>query len=386
MPPSLVALDFETTGLDYYHKDFKILSIAIAYNDSTEIKTIFYDDINDINSLLEDIAKNEVKLLVYNAGFELGVLRCKYPHLTFKLEADVMRLVQVFDNGDTVFKNSEREEDDFSEEAPAPGLSLKIAGPRILGKVYVDGAKRAKDWLYANLGLPPTKFGSEGIRQLPREELKAYNDSDVINTLNLYTEVTDYFKKIDYDWRVDHQLYLSSCNFIVRSKIEGVEIDRLQLLEYKQGIEQEIQNIKQEFENEFFSDIEKVRDILLEEERAKRKTEKGKDRVPKPEFNVGSNRHLAMLFTDVLGVETKLWTRQGKDSKTVDYVPAPSFKKAHLHQWGRGGEILAKRRQRMLVKAQCEALLELSEYDNRFHINLNTCGTKSGRFTSGASN
>jgi DNA polymerase I-like protein with 3'-5' exonuclease and polymerase domains len=91
-------------------------------------------------------------------------------------------------------------------------------------------------------------------------------------------------------------------------------------------------------------------------------------------FNVGSNKQLEMLFCGELGMVAQFKTE--KDS--------PSFKSCFLHQWGDGGTILAKRRKRLLVLKQAQALYELSAYDGRWHMDLKACGTATGRFAGGS--
>ncbi len=90
-------------------------------------------------------------------------------------------------------------------------------------------------------------------------------------------------------------------------------------------------------------------------------------------FNVGSNKQLAALFVGKLKMTPKFVTKTGQ----------PSFKSAFLSQWGEGGDMLKKRRKRLLVLKQCDSLLALSEYDGRWHVDLKACGTTTGRFAGG---
>ena len=135
------------------------------------------------------------------------------------------------------------------------------------------------------------------------------------------------------------------------SKVRGVRVDREKLQAYTVQVEAEIQEIEQRFLNALAGPIEEVQRLKLEEVKAKYKTEKGRAGARVDEFNPGSNKQLAMLFVDVMKMPVQFTSATGQ----------PSFKKAHLHTWGDGGEILLARRQRLLVLKQAQNLLKLSE-------------------------
>jgi DNA polymerase I-like protein with 3'-5' exonuclease and polymerase domains len=374
MHPSLVFLDFETTGLEYYRDDFQVTSMAMCWRDENgEINEWFSTNSDEINSAVEHLSKHSIPVCVFNVGFELGVFTCRFPGYPINITIDCMRLCQLFDNGDLHFRNPFLTLEDEDEEEAEEGMGLKVAGPRILGNKFIHAEQEAHDWIFLNLGVNKSKAGAY-LSQLPENILRRYNVADVINTMNLYETITEVFRDEGYDWSVDHTLYMSTAKHVVDSKIAGVSVDRITLAEYAQTVEAEISAIEEEFKQQMAVEIAQVEELMWEEEKAKRKTEKGKAGVSKPEFNVGSNKQLADLFVKVLGMEIKFTTPKEQ----------PSFKKAHLHSWGDGGLILQKRRQRMIVLKQAQALLGLSEYDGRWHLSLRAVGTKSGRM-SGAS-
>ena len=367
------SLDFESSGLDFWSPTFTVKSIAVSYRSEDGSLVSRFTETN-IRRWLEQLAEKQVPVIVYNAGFELGVLKCCYPDIKLNIHADVMRLVQVYDNGTIDWHKylGDIEDDDDAEEVD-DGFGLKVAGPRILGGDFNDTHQTAYAWIRENLDV---KRGKEGafLGSLPRDILRDYNCGDTENTLKIYERVTDEFKRIGYDWCPDHMLYMNVTRLIVESKIRGVRVDREKLQAYTVQVEAEIREIEQKFLNALAGPIEEVQRLKLEEVRAKYKTEKGRAGAKVDEFNPGSNKQLAMLFVDVMKMPVQFTSATGQ----------PSFKKAHLHTWGDGGEILLARRQRLLVLKQAQNLLKLSEPDNRWHIGLKSIGTSTGRFAGGS--
>ena len=366
------ALDFETSGLDFWNPDFQVKSVAVSYrNENGDLVSRFTE--SNVQRFLEQLAEKQLPVIVYNAGFELGVLKCCFPDIRLNIHADVMRLVQTFDGGTLDYHKFLGDyEDEFDDEIDE-GFSLKKSGPRILGSDFNDTHETAFAWIRENLEV---KRGKEGafLGSLPRDLLRDYNCGDTENTLKLYERITAEFRRIDYDWNPDHVLYMNTTRLIVESKIRGIHVDRENLQAYIAQVEEEVREIEKKFLNALASPIEEVQRLKLEEAKAKYKTEKGRMGAKVDEFNCGSNKQLAMLFVDVMKLPVQFTSATGQ----------PSFKKAHLHTWGEGGEILLARRQRLLVLKQAQNLLKLSEADGRWHVGLKSIGTSTGRFAGGS--
>lgn len=366
------ALDFETSGLDFWSPTFSVKSIAVSYrNESGDLISRFTD--TNVRRWLEQLAEKQVPVIVYNAGFELGVLKCCYPDIALNIHADVMRLVQVFDNGTKDYHIFLEDLDDDDAEEIDDGFGLKVAGPRILAANFNNTHETAYTWIRENLDI---KRGKEGafLGSLPADLLRDYNCGDTENTLKLYEKITKEFERIDYNWHPDHVLYMNVTRLIVESKVRGVKVDRDRLQAYTVQVEAEILEIEQKFLNALAGPIEEVQRLKLEEVKAKYKTEKGRAGAKVDEFNPGSNKQLAMLFVDIMKMPVQFTSATGQ----------PSFKKAHLHTWGEGGDILLARRQRLLVLKQAQNLLRLSEADGRWHVGLKSIGTSTGRFAGGS--
>lgn len=365
------ALDFETSGLDFWSPNFVVASMAVSYRSEDGILVSRFTETN-IRRWLEQLAENQVPVIVYNAGFELGVLKCCYPDIKLNIHADVMRLVQVYDCGTKDYHIFLEDLDDEDAEDVEDGFGLKTAGPRILGSDFSNTHETAYAWIRENLDV---KRGKEGafLGSLPRDILREYNTADTDNTIRLYEKITKEFGRIGYDWKPDHALYLNVTRLIVESKTRGVRIDRERLQAYAVQVEAEVKDIERKFCSALAGPIEEVQRLKLEEARSKYKTDKGRAGAKVDEFNPGSNKQLAMLFVNVMRMPIQFTSATGQ----------PSFKKSHLHTWGDGGEILLARRQRLLVLKQVQNLLRLSEDDGRWHIGLKSIGTSTGRFAGG---
>jgi DNA polymerase I-like protein with 3'-5' exonuclease and polymerase domains len=347
----LVAIDFETSGLDFYSPDFEVKSLSIARKRGSTYQAKFYDKPEDIREALELLAENKTPLVVYNVGFEFGVLSCNYPDLEFNIYCDVARLVQV--NG---------------EIPDEQGYSLKDAVRRLLPEManYED---EIKEWVADNIPEAKRRWG-RFISHAPRDILERYNNADTIATLKIYEMIDMKFNVEGYDWRSEHPLYMYMAKEVVKAKVRGIRVDRGSLLKYKESLEKEINDIDSKFLEEAAEPIMLAREFLKNKEQAKFKK---KIVTELPEFNIMSKSHLSILFTNILKQEAVLFTPKLQ----------PSFKKEHLHQWGHLGDVLSQRGKRVIVLNQVRSLLELSEKDGRWHQSLKVVGTSTGRLAGG---
>lgn len=398
MTPEFVALDFETScsgeaSIDYWHHDFRVVSLAASWPVGDTIESAFYEGENAAAYFLARCAQVAVPIVAHNFCFEFGVVQCRFPEIpVLNWLCDTMRLVQVYDGGGDAFVSSlppslddEMDAALAGEEATnewVGGLSLGNSVQRVLGR------PNHKEPAYAYLRSIGVKNGHEGrsLHLLPRDRLEQYNVADTEETVRLYQHLTAYFARIGYDWRLDHQLYLSSARFIVGAQLRGVAVDRTRLATYAQSVSHEIEALGAAFTAKLAAPIHAVERGRLLAAIRKRKTLRGRKKflrrvrngsdtaTREVRFNVGSNLQLALLFVGQLGMVAHFTTDKG----------APSFKSSALSQWGPDGELLKTRRKRQLVMKQAEALLELSEADGRWHPSLKACGTATGRMAGGS--
>jgi len=404
MKPSIVALDFETTGLDYYSPDFRALSCAFAWQaDDGKIGTRYLIGEDEIGRQLTFIDNQHITLVAHNCSFELGVLQHRFS--TFNsalLSVDTMRLVQVFDNGgkDVKTQTVVSLEDELAmlqgEYKVKTGLSLESSVSRLLPKEYHNHKQPYYKWLRDNAQV---KKGHEGanLHLLPDEQLEAYNTMDAILTLMLYDKITEDFKATKYDWTYDHLLHVKACKRIVSAKARGIKVLPEELQATIVEVQAETDGIKADFLDKYQREI-----YYLEMGRwetwvhalptAKGKANRAKQGFPEDlHFKTTSTAQLCELFVGVLGIKPTFHTKESKASRKAretnpdkpPFVPKPSMKSTHLSSYGEGGEMLSTYKGRLLVLSQERKLLELSAKDGLLHHDLKACGTKTGRYSGG---
>ena len=346
----LVALDFETSSLNYWQKDFRVLSLALAYrNTENKIVTKFTQDAAEIVAYLEKIKEEGHTILVYNYGFEGGVYRCCYPGLEPESVVDVMRLRQL----------RERVE-------KCVGYGLKAAV-----KMHLPGMagyeEEVHEWIRANI--PEAKKGKLGehLGKAPYDILARYNTADVVATLKLYEAFTKHFESINFDWQPDHQLYIGQANQLIGATVRGIKVDAGHLERFVADVEDEVETIDDKFNQRFAKEITEIREELRAKKQA---TYKKKIVTDLPPFNISSKNHLERLFIGKLGIEPELFTPKMR----------PSFKSAHMGLYGVGGKMLASRGKRLIVQGQAKGLIKhVQENNGRYHPTLKLVGTATGR-------
>jgi len=400
----IVAIDIETrdsrgASFEYFRRDFEIFSLSCAWREKDgEVKQWFSANSKNIKSKLKELAISGIPLVAHNISFELGVISALYPELKLNWYADTMRMAQLRDGGGAEFEvptftidqmialeMGEVTEKELSKQFFKKfGLSLEACGMRFLEETNHSHKSSAHDWLTKHYGIK-SKHG-QYLHLLPYDLLKEYNNADTLVTLLLYENCLEFFSAVDFDWKRDNRLYMLRAGLMSKAYREGIKIDRAKLLEYILELEEEIDNMEQQFLDEFEPYLASVRTIRYAKfmEKNPLKTEKGRlkrfRRFMEGDFddvwkilNIGSSHQLAILFQDVLGMTAKFLTPKG----------SPSFKTTHLHQWGRGGEILKLRRKRLLVLQQAINTYLGSEHDGRIHCSIKVSGTRTNRVAGG---
>lgn len=396
-----VAFDFETVKLlpdgskvaspDFWHPDFRVDSCAFTWREGDKLQSLFIQGEDAVGEQLKKHAAAGDEMICHNMQFEYGVTYCRYPGLELNWHADTMRLSQNYDNGGGKDDFDWDLENEFSlvpgdkpklKRVPLEGLGLVKCVRRILSDPE-DHKKEAHDWIFTNVpGVKTQKQAGNHLDKLPLDILERYNVADTEATLRLYEYITAAFARDGYDWKLDHSLYIPAAQRIAMSQKRGIRVERTKLTSFRDDTIKEIAEIEASFLRDFAKEIGQ-----LELDRAVNwilapKTTNGQRKrflawtEGKPaalkaiKFNSGSNKQLSELFVGHLGMVPKFFTKKG----------APSFKSAHLFQWGSGGQTLLNRRKRLIVQKQADAILIQSAYDGRLHVQLRACGTRTGRF------
>ena len=373
-----------TTGqasTEFYRDDFRVLSCAVSWYEGADLCNLFVEGESDSLELIKYLDSNNVKVIAHNVGFEMGVCFSRFPGTRLTWYADTMRLAQVADGGGAIEYGSP-EELSLDEEITGKsefrrGFGLEACVSRWLPAQYHNHKTPYYTYLRDTHGV---RKGQEGanLTLLPPDMLAAYNTADTDVTLLLYTSLVKFLEGQRYDWSFDHYLYLAVAQKITESKIRGIRVDRNHLENAVIAITNDLQAMMDQFRSTYINEITAIEQENLNLIWAQRKTEKGQTRaweqaLETPElhqFNVNSTAHKKRLFVDKLGIEPKFSTEKG----------APSFARHLLGQWGDGGRILSTRGTLAIARSQAESILTMSEYDNRYHVDLRAAGTTTGRF------
>jgi hypothetical protein len=371
-----IALDIETLGPDgkssfrWWKPGFSIQSLALSWRNGFDIDSWFSMDPVTIEAALRRLAATGRPLIVHNLAFEKGVFETLYPDLQFNWFADTMRLGQLHDNGgdwrDQVFIGDILDED----ESPDLGLSLEAVASRVLQRDLHDHKAERDDALRA-MGIR-SKFGAH-IHLLPGDILERYNIADTRITLEVFETLAPI---LDGIWQKDWPLYHNRTRLMNSAYRRGVKIDIDALERYVYEIDRDVDKIEAEFKSVHAENIRKWAEMTGENEFS---------------FNVGSNKQLKELFCGVLGMSAKHLTDTGEKrvkEKEITFDEAakqyPSFKSKHLATWGPTGEILIKRRKRLLVLSQALSTLWMAkDGGGRCHPEQRVAGTRTNRVSGG---
>lgn len=183
------------------------------------------------------------------------------------------------------------------------------------------------------------------------------------------------------------------------AKGEGVLVDRPALAANRDRVLAELKAIEDGFRQRFAYELARIEAEAAEQYINAVSTPRGREGRRKRleqdpseiRFNIGSGKQLKRLFVDELGCKPQFWTQESKDSRKKreqdptrkPFEPQPSFRAAHLGGYGEGGEMLVERRKRLLVLQQTQALLALTEYDGKWHVDLKAAAAATGRFAGG---
>ena len=342
MKPEWICFDYETSDLTFWRDDFKVISCAFVTSTGQEE---FVEGKEAVAQAVQAMIDSGARILVFNASFEFGV--SKYAlgiDLPLDRTIDVMRLVQLWGFAD------------------GTGWGLQSAARRLLG--VSDYKEKYYAWLRENVPEARKKPGAF-LSRLPRDLLEQYNLEDVRYTAQLYVRIAELFLEQHFDFRPDHSFYMQLVRWVTNSKARGIPVNRADLVQVGPKVDAEVAEIDHKFEELVGAHIQTVRDSLPRK----------KSQVAElPPFNLRSPAHMRKLFVGCLGLRPRFFTPKG----------SPSFKSAHLGQWGAAGQVLEKRGKRLKVKEAAEKLLVLSEEGGRWHADLRLVGTVTGRLAGGS--
>lgn len=301
----LIAIDTETTGLDPIKNS--LIGVGYACDEINEYTKFGQDNPFLINALRSE----EYYKVFHNAVFDLAFLR----NNGFEVNG------QVYDTKHLAYLTDENSQQ-----------GLKPLSIRYLGADSVQSYNK----LLESLEREKKKFGE--LSTAPFEDVAEYCKEDARNTLRLFhillakfKEVVKKQKKLGFDKTVKDYLFEEfnpTESFLLKLNQRGIRLDEKLINQTRQELVAEIANLTKRFRELGEEHICEIEEFLWQKEKAKRKTEKGKAGVKKPEFNIDSNAHLGMLLQSM--GETLPTTKTG--ALKVDSVVLEELEKRYQLQ------------------------------------------------------
>ncbi len=370
-PNNFIALDTETTGLDF--KTDRIAGVSWYYEGMPNIvahpgvagsPNCYTQEVELITSVLEDPYAEKI---FHNAVFDLSFLQKAGYKFSGRIH-DTMIMAHLLD-------------------PDRPHLGLKDLSQEIFGSDSIKTYKLLSEWLNDN------QLSKEDIYKAPKELLAEYAKEDTKNTYNLFKHFCQKFKELN-KWLGDRgftktpwNYYLEECcpiiSVIVNMQLHGTKLDMEGLVTVQEELLKKLQALPEELKKETKEYIKQAEESLYQRRinyrKLKNKTGQLKKLPPRVEFNWSSNDHLKVLFFEVLKETASKKTFKGNIS--VDDEVLNQF--VAKYAWSR--KILELREVRKLAKTYIENLLSYQK-GGYIYPKFNLTGTATGRFSSDSPN
>lgn len=378
MPPngSLVAIDTETTGLDYSVQDFAVVGIGLATED-----TCIYIDVTELtNSERLELINilQTYELIAHNVAYDAGALKrfsgdygqWKWKYCTYGLYKQIA-----------------------NEGYPGQSWGLKQAQQDLLGW-QESNDEELRDWLIANgYTIGRNKPDLSKMYLSPVGILGKYCALDASACWQLYKLLYKQvlcepeFKALKY-YHCD--IFIPNTVLIAEQQIRGIEINIEQLKKHKFDLENRMRNLMDRFLThsetkqyiDYYNNL-RIEEFLGTEPRKYKKNgevasnwQKWKDKYikfkNKNHFNVNSKQQLEWLLFDCIGYEPVKKTESGR--RSVDKKSLPFF--------GEPGKLLLQYNKLLKEHGYVESCLNCTK-DGVLHPMFRSPGTKTGRISSG---
>lgn len=326
-----VALDLETTGLT---KNDEIIIGAVTGPTADDVA--FFDDA----SLFEILAApTGLKFVFHNAPFDIKMIAWNTGaqlHHHFEYQ-DTLILAHLLD------ENGSHSLGDLVE------------------KYYGDSYKK-EFW---------AKYKT--AQEAPEYELAEYNAKDVHYTRCLYDDLKNLLEQDGVPSELVTHVH-SLQKTLLQTEIDGIAVDKEYLLEKGTELSTKIKRLLPEMRELVSAEIDTIECELWVADIAKRKTEAGKARVPRPEFSFDSAKQLQRLLYSSLGLPKQI--NEKTKQLSCDYDSLEKIKDLH--------PIVAKiqkyREAQKIYGTYIEGTLERM-VEGRIYPSFNVTGTATGRIS-----
>lgn len=385
-----LVVDFESdnsqgNGLDYYRSDFRVVSASIMAVDEEEYPPQFYQDVESIKNDLEYAAQNGYTFLVYNAGFDCGVMK---HHLKVSNAFNAIDVWRLFNYVCLTVTDKYAKAGSDKRSTKLNSAVKYLFGVDDYKAEYLDyfvERKLAKDH----------KEAHAMVGSLPPELLEKYNNADTYWTWEVYKECVKRLAEWKIDWQLDHWAYIFEAELYSDAFNRGMEVDRTALEKSIRTLTRSIREVDEKLraqpeiiEAEKRINVSEVKltkpliaswkkqfgydkKYILGEEECNAVIAWKKSLLFKP-FNFRSSKQKKLLFIDVMGMPIEKLTKAGN----------VELSKKTLGAYGETGKLLLGMLLQMKERDECKSLLELSIYDGKLHPSLRSGSTISGRSSS----
>jgi len=376
-----------------WREDVPVKCMALAWKQGDAIVSRFCDGLPAMREALQTLVAQKATVLVYNVGFEALVFQSKFPDIPVLTECkivDVLRLTQIWNTSqmswglkaavarmlpenagyeDKIYQKLVVQIPEYREKVERKLKALRKEAYKLDNDAIIEKDEALHAAIAHVAKQNKSKLG-QFLIAADGATLREYNVLDAELTLRLYEEYLAGFRTQDFDWKHDHTLYMNSGLHIARSICQGIYVDVPKLKAHIAEREALVAACIQKFEKAYTTELTAWKTMHNT-----------------TGFNIHSGKQLQSFVCDFMQIPPKFFTEKG----------SPSFKDEHLLTYGKVGELIrgeieintdsgVKKVPRATVELslkQAKSLLELAEYDNKWHFSMRLTGTVSGRYTTG---
>ena len=285
-----IALDIETSGLEFWKDDLLGIGIGINLKKAIYINTRNWD-YDTIKELIKKINALSNKKVFHNAFFDRKFLLGKFGE-------DIYCHIDTYTLAHTL--NTDMRLHD--ESLGLKNLAYKFTP---FGDYEEELMQYKKEYARKH----KIKLANFSYDKIPDEILAPYCAMDTITTLYLYNLFERQIRELEPTWKKIRQVIdikHKANDIYIKASVRGIQINRKKIKE----IHEELNKQKNELISKIFSD-ENVKEAerLIKRRELKKKQDKLKNRMPlskcrkiwkETEFNIMSNQHKTVLFYEVL--------------------------------------------------------------------------------------
>lgn len=323
--PNTVVIDCETTGLNFKKDKLRCIAIADSENSATMILADLAYYVNMI--------RHSTTVVFHNMNFDLKFL--------LQNGVDVRKL-QAWHIRDTVIYHHLTDEN----------ASHKLDD--IVQSLWKDNYKEVF-W---------SKY--KQFDDAPENEQLDYVCRDTVYTYRLYNMLA---RRGFYTGLIEHSHKLNLA--LLQTELNGVKINKKLMIDTGVSLNEEYTTKLAQAKDLVKSEITLWEMSEWTKETNKRKTDKGKANVKKPEFSFDSSKQVGELLYDLIGLPEQ---KSKNRTRTVDDAALECLQEQH--------DVIplirAFRENRKLYGTYIEGMLE-REINGRIYPTFNVCGTVTGR-------